>query len=57
VLSIFVATHFGLVALIARGYRLLAYLLLVVYVLPLLTRGVWMLLAPAAARTYHRDSL
>jgi uncharacterized membrane protein YkvI len=41
--SIFIAAHFGLVALIARGYRGLAWLFLVVYVLPLLTVGVWRL--------------
>jgi uncharacterized membrane protein YkvI len=43
-LSIFVAQRFGLVALIARGYRLLAYLFIGVYVVPLLTR---LLLTPA----------
>jgi uncharacterized membrane protein YkvI len=35
VLSIFVANRFGLVALIAKGYRMLAYLILVVYIVPL----------------------
>lgn len=35
VLSIFVANRFGLVALIARGYRMLAYLILAVYIVPL----------------------
>jgi uncharacterized membrane protein YkvI len=35
VLSIFVANRFGLVALIAKGYRLLAYLILAVYIVPL----------------------
>jgi uncharacterized membrane protein YkvI len=35
VLSIFVANRFGLVMLIARGYRALAYLIIAVYVLPL----------------------
>jgi uncharacterized membrane protein YkvI len=34
------ADRFGLVALIARGYRALAVIFLVVYVLPLLTVGV-----------------
>jgi len=34
------AERFGLVALIARGYRALAAIFLVVYVLPLLTLGV-----------------
>ena len=37
----FVAQRFGLVALIATGYRALAYILIAVYVLPVLTIGVW----------------
>ncbi|HKN79101.1 MAG TPA: hypothetical protein VJW16_08040 [Lysobacter sp.] len=41
--SIFIAQRFGLVDLIARGYRALAWLFLVVYVLPLLTVGAWRL--------------
>jgi uncharacterized membrane protein YkvI len=41
---IFVADRFGLVALIASGYRALAILFLAVYVLPLLTIGVARLL-------------
>ena len=41
--SIFVADRFGLVALIASGYRALAWTLLAVYVLPLLTIGAWWL--------------
>jgi uncharacterized membrane protein YkvI len=39
VVCMLVADRFGLVALIARGYRLLAYVFLAVYVLPLLTLG------------------
>ncbi|MCL6741001.1 hypothetical protein LZ518_07640 [Sphingomonas sp. RB56-2] len=39
----FLAERFGLVALIANGYRALAYILLAVFVLPLLTFGVWRL--------------
>jgi uncharacterized membrane protein YkvI len=39
--SIFVATRFGLVTLIARGYRALAYAFLAVYVVPVLTYGLW----------------
>ena len=42
----FVANRFGLVALIATGYRALAYILLAVFVLPLLTIGLWRLKAP-----------
>lgn len=37
---IFVATRFGFVALIGSGYRLLAFAILAVFVLPLLTLGV-----------------
>jgi uncharacterized membrane protein YkvI len=37
------ADRFGLVALIANGYRALAYILLIVFVLPLLTVGAWRL--------------
>ncbi|MFL6593141.1 MAG: hypothetical protein ACJ8GK_10620 [Luteimonas sp.] len=52
--SIFIADRFGLVALIANGYRALAWVLLAVYVLPLLTFGAWRLWrtpAPVAAAT------
>lgn len=39
----FVAQQFGLVALIANGYRALGYILIAVYVLPLMTIGIWRL--------------
>jgi uncharacterized membrane protein YkvI len=39
----FIATRFGLVALIANGYRLLAAIFLLVYVLPVLTIGLYKL--------------
>ena len=45
----FVADRFGLVALIANGYRALAYILIAVYVVPVLTIGLWRL--GNAART------
>jgi len=55
IVSVFVAARFGLVDLIASGYRFLAYLFMAVYVLPLVTYGSWRLLrrsepgpAPAA---------
>jgi uncharacterized membrane protein YkvI len=41
VVCMFLASRFGLVALIANGYRALAYILLATFVLPLLTVGVW----------------
>lgn len=42
--SIFLADRFGLIALIAKGYRFLAWMFLAVYVAPLLTFGIWRLL-------------
>jgi uncharacterized membrane protein YkvI len=38
-----IADRVGLVSLIANGYRALAYVLIAVYVVPLLTLGVWRL--------------
>jgi len=43
VICMLIADRVGLVALIANGYRALAYLLIAVYVVPLLTFGVWQL--------------
>jgi uncharacterized membrane protein YkvI len=48
--SIFLAARFGLVTLIARGYRGLAYLFLGVFVLPVMTLGVRQLFKRRAAR-------
>jgi uncharacterized membrane protein YkvI len=48
--SVFIADRIGLVALIAQGYRALAIALLVVFVAPLLTIGVWRLIALSKAR-------
>lgn len=49
VVAIFAAQQFGLVALIAKGYRALALFLLLTFVLPLLTVGAWRLLKGRAA--------
>jgi uncharacterized membrane protein YkvI len=43
VICMFLASRFGLVALIATGYRALAYILLATFILPLITIGVWKL--------------
>ena len=43
VIAMLLADRFGLVTLIARGYRALAYIIIAVYVLPLLTYGLWQL--------------
>ncbi|HEX4388984.1 MAG TPA: hypothetical protein VH109_10195 [Steroidobacteraceae bacterium] len=50
VVCMLVADRFGLVALIARGYRLLAYVFLAVYVLPVLTLGTARLWRERSAR-------
>jgi uncharacterized membrane protein YkvI len=47
--SIFLAARFGLVTLIASGYRYLAYMFLVVFVLPVMTVGLWQLYARGKA--------
>jgi uncharacterized membrane protein YkvI len=44
VAAIFVARRFGLISLIARGYRAFSFVFLAIYVAPLLTFGVWQLL-------------
>jgi uncharacterized membrane protein YkvI len=44
----FLADRFGLVALIASGYRALAYILLAIFILPLVTVGVWKLMQSPA---------
>lgn len=44
VCCMFLASRFGLVELIATGYRALAYILLATFILPLVTVGVWKLL-------------
>ena len=49
VLAIFAAQQFGLVALIAKGYRALAFMLIAFFLLPLLTVGVWRLLKKRTA--------
>lgn len=41
--AVFVASRFGLVTLIAKGYRGLAYTMLALYIIPLLTVGIWKL--------------
>jgi uncharacterized membrane protein YkvI len=43
VTSIFLAQRFGIVTLIARGYRGLSYAMLLIYVIPLMTYGLWWL--------------
>jgi uncharacterized membrane protein YkvI len=41
IVSVWIAGRFGLIALVARGYRLLALMILLVYVVPILTVGLW----------------
>ena len=51
----FLAARFGLVDLIASGYRALAYLMLAVFILPLFTIGTARLIALRNARTPSGD--
>jgi uncharacterized membrane protein YkvI len=47
--AVFLADAIGLVTLIAQGYRALSYAIIALFVLPLLTIGVWRLTrAPSA---------
>lgn len=43
VACMFIASRFGLVTLIASGYRALAYIILATFILPLTTVGMWRL--------------
>ena len=43
IICMLIADRIGLVALIANGYRVLAYVILAVYIVPLLTLGIWRL--------------
>jgi uncharacterized membrane protein YkvI len=42
-------SRFGIIALVARGYGMLAYAFLVLFVLPLLTVGVWRIIRSGPA--------
>jgi uncharacterized membrane protein YkvI len=50
VIAIFFAQRFGLVDLIAKGYRGLAIMFLVVFVLPVMTLGLWRVASSRRAR-------
>jgi uncharacterized membrane protein YkvI len=50
----FLASRFGLVALIANGYRVLSYVLLATFILPLLTIGVWQIARGAGGEPSQR---
>jgi uncharacterized membrane protein YkvI len=39
--SIFLATKLGIISLVAKGYGTLTYVILAIYVLPILTIGLW----------------
>jgi uncharacterized membrane protein YkvI len=54
---IFVADRFGLVALIGSGYRILAYTILAVYVIPLVTIGIYRLYRAADRAPEAADQL
>jgi uncharacterized membrane protein YkvI len=50
VVVVFVASSIGIIDLIGRGYRFSSYFFLVLFVLPLLTRGLWLVITSGARR-------
>lgn len=50
VIAVFVATSVGLIDLIGKGYRYSSYYFLLIFVLPLVTRGVWLLMRERSHR-------
>ena len=47
--AVFLADRFGIVELIAKGYRFLAWSFLAIYILPLITIGLWRVTRPPAS--------
>jgi uncharacterized membrane protein YkvI len=45
-IAVYLATSWGIVELIARGYRYSSYFFLAVFVVPVATKGVWLILRP-----------
>ncbi len=44
--AVYLATSLGIVELIGRGYRYSSYFFLAVFVIPVATRGIWLILRP-----------
>ena len=55
--SVFIAANVGLVALIADGYRMMAYAILLIFIAPLLTVGVAGLLRSKPAERVADESI
>jgi uncharacterized membrane protein YkvI len=61
IIAVYLATSLGIVELIGRGYRYSSYFFLAVFVLPVATRGVWLISRPGIrpatpdARTIVKD--
>ncbi len=53
-IAVYVAAKVGLIDLIGRGYRYSSMYFLLVFLLPLLTRGLWLALRPAPAPAPQR---
>jgi uncharacterized membrane protein YkvI len=53
--SVFVADRIGLVALVDRGYGILAWIFIAVFMIPILTFGVWRILRPTPAPAVVTD--
>jgi uncharacterized membrane protein YkvI len=50
IVAVFLSAWFGIIELIKHGYRFSSYFFVVVFLLPLLTRGLWLVLIPAQLR-------
>jgi uncharacterized membrane protein YkvI len=50
ILAVFVASSFGIINLIGRGYRYSSYFFLLIFFLPLMTRGLWLVVRGPAPR-------
>lgn len=46
IISVFAAARFGLVALVARGYGIMAWVFIAVFMIPILVWGVWRMVRP-----------
>jgi uncharacterized membrane protein YkvI len=55
IVAVYAAAEFGLIDLIGKGYRFSSYFFLLVFLLPLLTRGLWLVWAKSAT-TWPRGS-
>jgi uncharacterized membrane protein YkvI len=49
ILAVFVAGKVGLVGLVDKGYKLLAWVYIFIFMIPILTYGIWRIVRPQQA--------